>query len=72
MTLEQAIWEMIDYYQEGNLMWPRHGGFPYVSYHKGTSGATLDGDFTADELEAIAIIMRSTATVHPGADERSE
>ncbi len=32
----------------------------YLSYAPGNDTATLDGQFTADDLEAIAVVMRSS------------
>jgi membrane-bound inhibitor of C-type lysozyme len=31
----------------------------YLAWTRGASDATLDGIFTADELEAIAVLMRA-------------
>lgn len=32
----------------------------YLGYNAGDGYAVLDGDFTADDLEAIAVYMRAT------------
>jgi hypothetical protein len=37
------------------------GGYDMVAWQHGESSATLDGQFTADELEAIAWWMRNKA-----------
>ncbi|MBI3334671.1 hypothetical protein HYZ97_04235 [Candidatus Pacearchaeota archaeon] len=63
MTLEEAKEILKDYggLAEGNINWvSRITGscIEYVNYQAGTRDATLDGNFTSDELEAIAIIMR--------------
>lgn len=60
MTLDEALSLMSEYYEDGNLCWKPDRNLEYLDYAKGTRAAVLDGDFTADELEAIAIIIRST------------
>jgi hypothetical protein len=37
----------------------------YLRFTPGRSDATLDGQFTADDLEAIAVYMRAHAPLHP-------
>jgi hypothetical protein len=34
----------------------------YLSWHEGDELATLDGDFTAQELQAIAVYMQGPQT----------
>jgi hypothetical protein len=60
MTLDEAISLMSEYYRDGHLTWPQDKCKQFVNYWSGSSVSSLDGEFTADELEAIAVIMRST------------
>ena len=56
MNIEQAKKVVPDYID------PVNGGLmdyaEFVSWVPGENEACLDGDFTADELEAFAVIMR--------------
>lgn len=58
MTLEEAKEILKDYYEDGDLVWKSDKCLEYLDYIKGDDSSCLDGNFTADELEAIAIIMR--------------
>lgn len=58
MTLEEAIKIL------GELYDPSTGGFhsggsQYVSWKPGEDTACVDDDFTADQLEAMAVVMRA-------------
>ena len=65
MTLEEAkkILEPV-LEANGRLSWSLEKNvdyqFGFVSYFPGDDSAALDGTFTADELEAIAVYMRAT------------
>lgn len=62
MTLEEAKNILrAEISKNGNLFC----NSPYIAYGKGEEAVTLDGDFTADELEAIAVFMR-------GSDEQTK
>jgi hypothetical protein len=57
MTREQALDILGDTLkQDGGLYCLGH----YMAWTPGDDTATLDSQFTADELEAIVVIMRST------------
>ena len=58
MTLERAREIMKDYISTIGLVWPRGKGLPYLDYRTGQKYIVLDGEFDADTLEAISIIMR--------------
>ena len=57
MNIEQAKKVVLDYID------PDDGGFfpddHYASWSPGEMKACLDGNFTADELQAFAVIMRA-------------
>lgn len=44
----------------------------YMFYENGEEKATIDGEFTADELEAVAIYMRSTQSETVDDESRQE
>lgn len=56
MTLEQSYAILKDFIQDNGVLFDVR---KYLSWYVGDETATLDGSFTADELEAIAIYMRS-------------
>lgn len=56
MTLDEAKGHLKDFIDEdGNLLC----GSPWVSWDDGDASISLDGHFDANELEAMAIYMRS-------------
>lgn len=55
MTYEEAVEVLSDYRVDNNGI---HSLSPYVGFKRGQSTICLDGDFTADELEAFLVIMR--------------
>ena len=59
MTLEEAKKALKDYITDEGLVWSRDKCLEYLNYHNGNTSATLDGDFDADELEAIAVFIRN-------------
>lgn len=60
MTPER-MYEILRHYivNGSNLQWLPMKGMDYLSFHKGDKKITLDGDWTAEELEAIAFWMRT-------------
>lgn len=57
MTDERAKELLADDIQDGGGLLSRHGPYLYWSLNNDT--ATLDGEFTAEDLEAIAHWMRT-------------
>ena len=44
--------------EEAKKILKEHSSPAYYSWHKGDTKATVDGRFTAEELEAIAYLLR--------------
>jgi hypothetical protein len=64
MTLEEAIkvLQAADTRLNRDIIQPDGGLYSlagYIHYRKGASDITLDGEFTPDALEAIAVYMRA-------------
>lgn len=57
MTIEEAR-KLLDLYERTNGVYGSKLGNEYISWTTKSKTATLDGAFTADELEAMSIIMR--------------
>ncbi len=62
MTFEEAKIVLKEYVTDRGLEWQRDQCLQFLNYWSGLGNdATLDGEFTADELEAIAVFMRATS-----------
>lgn len=57
MTIEEAR-KLLDLDERSDGFYRNKSGSDYVSWNIKSKIAILDGAFTADELEAMAIIMR--------------
>jgi len=64
MTLDQAK-EILKDAIDGEGLHVIGGPLGYLWFHQNSSTAVLDGDYTADQLEAIAVFMRACRPV-PG------
>jgi hypothetical protein len=56
MTLEEAKEHLRHFLVDNGII----GSGEYIEYYNEQAFAILDGEFTADDLEAIAVYMRST------------
>jgi hypothetical protein len=52
--------EVLKEYDEHHEMFMVYSQAPFVALRAGYPTVTLDGDFTADELEAMAVLMRAS------------
>lgn len=61
MTLEEAKKILTERLEPGLVPDGLDSHYDYLCYRHGDETACLDGDFGADQLEAIAIYMRATS-----------